>query len=104
MCFDIVSYIEWACGFRQNTGRQHLDCRHSICRLSDMHNLQEHDCDKTCTGTATSEQHLVTDTYRAVCEQCRPLGRKEHPGMRRGQIDRGAPGGIQFRYLTTNYA
>ncbi|KAI0714206.1 hypothetical protein C8T65DRAFT_645099 [Cerioporus squamosus] len=102
MCFDIVSYVEWACGFRRNTGRQHLDCRRSICRLSDMHKAGEHDCDNSCTETMTQEHHLVTDTYRAVCEQCTEAGRAEHPGVRRDQGKGRAPGGINFRYLTTN--
>ncbi|KAI0714192.1 hypothetical protein C8T65DRAFT_645023 [Cerioporus squamosus] len=101
MCFDIVPYVEWACGFRRDTGRQHVDCRRTFCRLSDMHRTEEHDCDTTCMGVATGVHHIVTDTYRTVCEQCTEARREEHPGMRRDQ-DGGASGGIQYQYLTRN--
>ncbi|RPD64506.1 hypothetical protein L226DRAFT_533757 [Lentinus tigrinus ALCF2SS1-7] len=100
MCFNIISYVEWACGFRRCTGRHPLDCRRTICRLSDMHKTGVHDCDNTCTGSATEDHHIVTDTYSAVCEQCKQAGRDEHPGVRKG----GASSGIPMRYLTTNYA
>ncbi|RPD64523.1 hypothetical protein L226DRAFT_533783 [Lentinus tigrinus ALCF2SS1-7] len=99
MCFNIISYVEWACAYRQNTGRQHLDCRRTICRLSDHHKTEVHDCDKTCVGTATSEQHIVTDTYQAVCLHCEKAGRKEHPGVKQVQEDGASSGGIPYRYL-----
>ncbi|RDX54157.1 hypothetical protein OH76DRAFT_1430845 [Lentinus brumalis] len=105
MCVDIIGYIEWACGFRQHTGRQHLDCHRSICRLSDMHQIDEHDCDIICTGTRTEDHHLVTDTYRAVCEHCEAVGREEHPGIQRKQAEGGASDAtLPLRYRSNYYA
>ncbi|KAI0704070.1 hypothetical protein C8Q76DRAFT_801833 [Earliella scabrosa] len=95
MCFNIISYREYACGFRENTARQRVDCRRSYCRLSDHHHIEEHECATACTGTYTEDHHLIMDRMRALCRLCREAGRTVHPGSENNN----APGGILFKYV-----
>ncbi|KAI1788164.1 hypothetical protein LXA43DRAFT_666399 [Ganoderma leucocontextum] len=101
MCFNLVTHKEWLCGWREHTGRHGIDCRRSICRLSNCHKVQQHDCQKTCEGTQTEEQHLIMSTAQVVCNQCQEAGRGpgEHPGI---EITNSGSG-PQFSYVVANY-
>ncbi|KAI0774774.1 hypothetical protein BD413DRAFT_472470 [Trametes elegans] len=82
MCFWIVTYTDWACGFRQRTGRHRAECNRWTCRLSYSHRDDEHDCERDCTGCQMDDQHLIMEHNRGVCGECREAGRGvgEHPG------------------------
>ncbi|KAI0330877.1 hypothetical protein GY45DRAFT_677394 [Cubamyces sp. BRFM 1775] len=84
MCFTIVTYTDWWCGYRQHTGRHHVDCNRYNCRLSEAHGDREdmHDCQADCTGSTAADQHLIMERRRVVCGECLQAGRgrREHPG------------------------
>ncbi|KAI0642446.1 hypothetical protein C8Q79DRAFT_985910 [Trametes meyenii] len=99
MCFYIVTYTDWACGYRQNTGRHRAECNRPTCRLSSSHRDDDHDCEKDCTGRLVAmvwvslhdihrstsqmeDQHLIMEHPPRVCGACQELGRGEgeHPG------------------------
>ncbi|KAI0794200.1 hypothetical protein C8Q74DRAFT_1247257 [Fomes fomentarius] len=100
MCWNIITYHKWDCGFHQNTGRNRVDCRRRVCRLSDHHPIEAHDCHNGCVGTQTEDQHLVMEQSANVCQQCREAGRSRHPGI---PDDDDGSGGIQYRYIVANY-
>ncbi|KAI0369185.1 hypothetical protein BV20DRAFT_980327 [Pilatotrama ljubarskyi] len=82
MCITIVTYTDWACGWRQNTGTHRAACYNRSCRLSDLHRQDEHDCQRECTDRQLEDQHLIMERRRDVCQQCQVegRGRGEHPG------------------------
>ncbi|KAI9062476.1 hypothetical protein FKP32DRAFT_1666924 [Trametes sanguinea] len=105
MCFTIVSYTDWACGYRQNTGTHHVECYRRTCRLSIVHSEREdgHDCNvEGCTGATVEVQHLVMERRRDVCGECRENGRGigEHPGaLAARRATNGTNGAINYRHV-----
>ncbi|KAJ8482618.1 hypothetical protein ONZ51_g5234 [Trametes cubensis] len=102
MCFTIVSYTDWWCGYRQHTGRHKVDCNKWGCRLSDAHGDREdvHDCQAQCTGSTLEDQHIIMERRHDVCGECREAGRgrREHPSASTNGAN-GANGHIKYRHL-----
>ncbi|KAH9888789.1 hypothetical protein C8Q73DRAFT_166124 [Cubamyces lactineus] len=106
MCFTIVTYTDWWCGYRQRTGRHRVDCNRRSCRLSDVHGDREdvHNCRVECTGRTAEDQHLIMERRRIVCGDCRMAGRgrREHPGaatLTTNGAQNGANGQINYQHL-----
>ncbi|OSD04819.1 hypothetical protein PYCCODRAFT_1433155 [Trametes coccinea BRFM310] len=105
MCFTIISYTDWICGYRQNTGTHQVACIRRTCRLSDVHSERNdgHDCNvEGCTGPTVEEQHLVMERRRDVCAECREHGRGpgQHPGaLAARRAANGTNGAINYRHI-----
>ncbi|TBU61410.1 hypothetical protein BD310DRAFT_873391 [Dichomitus squalens] len=98
MCYSLVQYTEWACGWRQSRGRQEVDCHRTVCRLSTNHTAAPHDCQQRCEGVQREEHHLIMTQSSDVCEFCEEAGRgpHEHPGLNYRN-------GPAFQYVVANY-
>ncbi|KAI8985582.1 hypothetical protein BD414DRAFT_488565 [Trametes punicea] len=101
MCFTILTYCDWLCGYRQYTGTHQVECNRPTCRLSAAHRDDDHDCQRECTGRQMEDQHLIMEHRREMCPECaaQGRGRGEHPGARTRHQANGTNGAIEYRHL-----
>ncbi|EIW58142.1 uncharacterized protein TRAVEDRAFT_47320 [Trametes versicolor FP-101664 SS1] len=104
MCFYVITYTDWQCGYRQHTGRHRVECARPNCRMSNRHPINDHNCEGVCiSAVQQEEQHLIMEENRDVCSECRQAGRGEgeHPRTEGANGVNGHSGAIQYRRIIT---
>ncbi|TFK52006.1 hypothetical protein OE88DRAFT_1658756 [Heliocybe sulcata] len=70
MCYNLVTYCQYSCAHRINTGTHRIDCNSRLCSLSQMHQRDEHDCQRTCRHAMLPDQHVIMEQNPVVCSAC----------------------------------